>query len=121
LAWTGSDGPSALTAVAKQAPDVVLLDVGIPGLDGFEVCRRLRRETATRLTPIVFVTGQNAREPRIEGLAAGADDFLTKPVDTLELLTRVRSLVRMKQYTDDLDSAASILMTLATMIEARDG
>jgi putative two-component system response regulator len=116
-----TDGPSALTAVAKQAPDVVLLDVGLPGLDGFEVCRRLRCEASTRLTPIVFVTGQNAREHRIEGLAAGADDFLTKPVDTLELLARVRSLVRMKQYTDDLDSAASILMTLATMIEARDG
>ena len=116
-----SDGPSALTAVTQHAPDVVLLDVGIPGLDGFEVCRQLKRNVATRLLPIVFVTGQHAREQRIEGLAAGADDFLTKPVDTLELLARVRSLTRMKQYTDDLDSAASIIMTLATLIEARDG
>jgi len=115
------DGPGALAAVARHAPDVVLLDVRLPELDGFEVCRRLKRDVATRLTPIVFVTGLHEREDRIEGIAAGADDFLSKPVDTHELLARVRSLVRMKQYTDDLDSAASIIMTLATMIESRDG
>jgi putative two-component system response regulator len=115
------DGYAALAAVADHAPDVVLLDVNIPELNGFEVCRRLRRESSTRLTPIVFVTGLQAREQRVEGLAAGADDFLTKPVDIQELLARVRSLTRMKQYTDDLDSAGTIIMTLATMIEARDG
>lgn len=118
---TASDGLSALTAIATLAPDVVLLDVNMPGLDGFEVCRRVRREPSTRLTPIVFVTGLDAQAQRVEGLAAGADDFLTKPFDTPELLARVRSLVRMKQYTDDLDSAANILMSLATMIEARGG
>jgi putative two-component system response regulator len=116
-----ADGLSALAAIATHAPDVVLLDVNMPGLDGFEVCRRVRREPSTRLTPIVFVTGMDAQAQRVEGLAAGADDFLTKPFDTPELLARVRSLVRMKQYTDDLDSAANILMSLATMIEARGG
>jgi putative two-component system response regulator len=116
-----ADGLSALAAIATHAPDVVLLDVNMPGLDGFEVCRRVRREPSTRLTPIVFVTGLDAQAQRVEGLAAGADDFLTKPFDTHELLARVRSLVRMKQYTDDLDSAANILMSLATMIEARGG
>jgi putative two-component system response regulator len=116
-----ADGTSALTAVLKYRPDVVLLDVAMPDMDGFEVCRRLRTNAVTRLVPVVFVTGLNAREQRIEGLEAGADDFLTKPVDTQELLARVRSLTRMKQFTDDLDSAASIIMTLATMIEARDG
>lgn len=115
------DGPAALAAVATHAPDVVLLDVRLPELDGFEVCRRLKRDAATRLTPIVFVTGLHERDDRIEGIAAGADDFLSKPVDAHELLARVRSLVRMKQYTDDLDSASSIIMTLATMIESRDG
>jgi putative two-component system response regulator len=114
------DGLSALTAVARRPPDVVLLDVMMNGLDGFEICRRLKRDSRTRLTPIVLVTGLNAREQRIEGLEAGADDFLTKPVDTHELLVRVRSLVRTKRYTDDLDSAASIIMTLAQMIEGRD-
>jgi putative two-component system response regulator len=116
-----SDGPGALKAVAAEHPDVVLLDIDIPEISGLEVCRRLRRDTATRLVPIIFITASDAREQRIEGLTAGADDFLTKPVDVQELLARVRSLTRMKQYTDDLDSAASIIMTLATMIEARDG
>ncbi|OFW29954.1 MAG: hypothetical protein A3H97_04000 [Acidobacteria bacterium RIFCSPLOWO2_02_FULL_65_29] len=115
------DGRSALEALAANAPDVVLLDVNLPDFSGFELCRRLRQDVATRLTPIIIVTGQGAREQRVEGLEAGADDFLTKPVDTAELLARVRSLARLKQYTDDLDSAASIIMTLATMIEARDG
>jgi len=115
------DGPSALAAVASACPDVVLLDVLIPGVDGFHVCRRIRQEPATRLTPVIVVTALSDREKRIEGLKAGADDFLTKPIDTHELLARVRSLVRLKRYTDDLDSAASIIMTLAVMIEARDG
>jgi putative two-component system response regulator len=115
------DGPAALQAVANHPPDVMLLDVLIPGLDGFEVCRRLKREPVTRLLPVILVTGLTDRTQRIEGLEAGADDFLTKPVDTQELLARVGSLTRMKRYTDDLDSAAAIVMTLAVMIEARDG
>jgi putative two-component system response regulator len=115
------DGDSALAAVVDNPPDVVLLDVNIAAPNGVEVCRRLRQNAATRLTPIILITGMAARTVRLEGLEAGADDFLTKPVDTEELLARVRSLLRLKQYTDDLDSAASIIMTLATMIEARDG
>ena len=115
------DGPSAVEAVLLGRPDVVLLDVNIPGMDGFEVCRRLRSDPASRLTPIIIVTALDAREERVKGLEAGADDFLTKPVDTHELLARVRSAARLKQYTDDLDSASSIIMALASMIEARDG
>ena len=118
---TAHDAASALTSVTERPPDVVLLDVMIPDLNGFEICRRLKREPGTRLTPVVLVTALSAHEDRIKGLEAGADEFLTKPVDTNELLTRVGSLVRVKRYTDDLDSAASIIMTLATMIEARDG
>jgi putative two-component system response regulator len=116
------DGTSALAAIASTPPDVVLLDVNMGnGLDGFEVCRRLRSDPATRLTPVIIITGLREREDRIEGIEAGADDFLTKPVDNHELLARVGSLARVKQYTDDLDSAASIIMALASMIEARDG
>ena len=118
---TAVDGPSALTAIAARPPDVVLLDVNLPGVSGLDVCRRLRRDAVTRLLPIVIITGADTREQRVQGLEAGADDFLTKPVDTQELLARVASLVRVKQFTDDLDSASSIIMTLATMIEARDG
>lgn len=115
------DGPAALAAVSAAAPDIVLLDVVLPGIDGYEVCQRLRRNAATRLLPIVLITGMSDRAERLKGLEAGADDFLTKPVDRHELLARVRSLVRIKRYTDDFDSAAAIIMTLASMIEARDG
>jgi putative two-component system response regulator len=115
------DGASALAQIASSPPDVILLDVMLPDCTGFEICRRLKREQATRLTPIILVTGLTAREHRIEGMECGADEFLTKPPDRAELLARVRSLARMKRYTDDLDSAASIITTLAVMIEARDG
>jgi len=85
------DGPSALTSALNTPPDVVLLDVMIPGLDGFEICRRLKREPGTRLTPIILVTALSAREQRIEGLEAGADEFLTKPVDTHERYCQVEA------------------------------
>lgn len=116
-----ADGPAAFAAIAQQSPDVILLDVVLPGMNGFDICRRLKQEPRTRLTPVVLVTGLGDRERRIAGMEAGADDFLTKPIDPQELLARVRSLVRMKRYTDDLDSAASILMSLAILIEGRDG
>ena len=115
------DGPSALASVKEHPPDVVILDVGLPTMSGVEVCRQLKREASTRLLPVILITGRNDDVHRIEGLEAGADDFLTKPVDKRELLARLRSLVRMKRYTDDLDSAASIIMMLAVMIEGRDG
>lgn len=115
------DGDAALAGVVQYHPHVVLLDVNMPGPTGIEVCYRIKNNPATRLTPVIMVTGMSDREKRLESLEAGADDFLGKPVDTQELLVRVRSLVRIKRYTDDLDSAASILMALAVMIEARDG
>ena len=115
------DGEGALTVIKDSRPDVVLLDVVLPGVNGFELCRRLRQDQTTRLLPIVLVTGLVDPAKRVEGLEAGADDVLTKPVYPRELLARVESLVRMKRYTDDLDSASSIIMTLADMIETRDG
>ena len=115
------DGLTALMMAAKLQPDVVLLDVMLPEVDGFEVCRRIKEAYATRLTPVILVTSLAAREDRIAGLAAGADDFLNKPVDNEELMLRVRSAARVKQFTDDLDSAASIIMTMAVMMEGRDG
>ena len=116
-----SDGNAALEVIRRQPPDAVLLDVSMHGVDGFEVCRRLKRDRATRLTPVILVSGSSDVSQRVEGFSAGADDFLHKPADSTELLTRVGAVVRLKRYTDDLDSAASIIMTLATMIESRDG
>ena len=118
---TAEDGDAALAAVRQQSPDVVLLDVAMPKLNGIEVCRRIKQDGATRLTPVILVSAVDGLSDRIDGLAAGADDFLSKPPDVTELLTRVGAVVRVKRYTDDLDSAASIITTLATMIEARDG
>jgi putative two-component system response regulator len=121
LVQVAGDAEAALAGVATHNPDVILLDVVFPGANGFTLCEQLKRDTATRLTPIILVTGLSDRESRIKGREAGADDFLTKPVDALELLARVASLVRLKRYTDDLDSAAAIITTLAVMIETRDG
>lgn len=118
---TAGDTDTAIAAIARRNPDVILLDVVLPHGNGFTFCRRLKSDPATRLTPIIMVTALSDRESRITGREAGADDFLTKPVDGEELLARVRSLARVKRYTDDLDSAASIIMALAVMIEARDG
>ncbi len=115
------DGAAALEGIVAHRPHVVLLDVNMPGMSGIDVCRRIKADSSTRLTPVVMITGMSQRDKRIESLDAGADDFLGKPVDNQELLTRVRSLARIKRYTDDLDSAASMLMALAVMIEARDG
>ena len=92
----------------------------MPGIDGIEVCRRLKSDPATRLTPVVLVTGLSDLSDRIKGIEAGADDFLSKPVHPHELRARVASLSRMKQLTDALDSAESAFMALALTIEARD-
>lgn len=115
------DGESALKAVSANPPDVILVDAMLPTLDGFEICRRLRREPATRLTPVILVPSLSSHAERIEAFEAGADEVLVKPIDTAELLARVRALARVKHYTDDLDSASSIIMTIALMIESRRG
>jgi putative two-component system response regulator len=117
---TAPDGEAALSMLERTDVDLVLLDVRLPGLDGFEVCARLKRLPRTRLVPVVLVTGLGAREHRIRGIHVGADDFLTKPFDAEELHARVASLVRLKEYTDDLESAEAILKSLALTIDARD-
>lgn len=117
---TAANGEEALAAVARERPDVVLLDVDMPVLDGFETCRRLKADSATRLIPVVMITGRAAVEDRVRGIEAGADDFLAKPFVAVELKARVRSLVRLKRYTDELDSSESVILSLGRTIEARD-
>jgi len=115
-----SDGKSALAECASFHPDLILLDILMPGMSGFEVCWRIKAAPETRLTPVVLVTGLSGTEERIRGINAGADDFLSKPIDFNELLARTRSLLRLKQYTDELEHAESVLFSLAYAIEARD-
>jgi putative two-component system response regulator len=117
---TASDGAAALAECAAFRPDLILLDILMPGIDGFEVCRRIKATPETRLTPVVLITGLSETEDRIKGINAGADDFLSKPIDFNELLARTRSLLRLKQYTDELENAEAVLFTLAHAIEARD-
>ena len=114
------DGAEALETVARDHPDLVLMDVVMPTLDGFEACRRLKSDPSTRLIPVVLVTALSDRRNRLRGLEVGADDFLSKPVNAAELIARVRSLLRIKRYTDELDSAESVILSLALTIEARD-
>lgn len=114
------DGENALAEFARRQPDLVLLDVDMPCMNGFEVCRRLKQQPETRLIPVVLVTALAATEDRVQGIEAGADDFLTKPVDRSELLARVRSLLSLKAYTDELEQAESVVLTLARSIEGKD-
>lgn len=95
-------GEQAFSAVAEQKPDIILLDVIMPGIDGFEVCRRLKADPETLHIPVVMLTALDKREDRVAGLEAGADDFLTKPVDDLALMSRVASLLRMKMMVDEI-------------------
>ncbi|ESX89569.1 PleD family two-component system response regulator [Mesorhizobium sp. LNJC403B00] len=104
---TASNGPDAIEACENGKVDVVLLDVMMPGMDGFEVCKRLKSDPATAHIPVVMVTALGHVADRVRGLEAGADDFLTKPVNDLQLMTRVKSLVRLKSLTDELRLRAS--------------
>lgn len=98
---TAGDGPSAIQAVIEQAPDIVLLDVMMPGMDGYEVCAALKANPVTTHVPVVMVTALNEVRDRVRGLEAGADDFLTKPVNDVALFARIRSLVRLKRASDE--------------------
>jgi putative two-component system response regulator len=117
---SASNGALAIDAVAREHPDVVLMDLNMPGVGGLEACRRLKEHPATRLLPVILVSGLAAAADRLEGIDAGADDFLSKPFAFEELRARVRSLRRMKRYTDELESAESLMLSLALTIEARD-
>lgn len=113
-------GLVALEQVMKSDLDLILLDVMMPEMDGFEVCRRLKQDDQTRLIPVIFITALNDQRSRIRGIDAGGDDFLTKPFDRLELVARVKSLVRQKRLNEDLDHTEQVLFSIASAVESRD-
>ena len=114
-----ADGEAALVAVAAAPPDLLLSDVIMPGLSGLELCRRLKADPATRLIPVILITGLGD-DYRLDGIEAGADDFLAKPFSPAELRARIRVLLRTKAFTDELEHAEAVLWTLARSIEAKD-
>ncbi len=118
----GTTKPAEVVALVLQhMPDVVLLDVMMPGLSGYDVCRAIKANEVTRMIPVVLLTALDSREDRLRGIEAGCDDFLSKPFDRIELRARVRSLARTKRLNENLDHAEMVLATLARAVEAKDG
>ena len=116
-----TNGFDTLNIVNKTDVDLVLLDVMMPEMDGYEVCRQLKESEATRLIPVVLVTALDDREAKIKGIEAGADDFITKPPNKMELLARTKSLIKLKRLNDNLTSIENVLFSLAKTVEAKDG
>ena len=119
---TGEAGSAeeALERLTQELPDLILLDVRMPGITGIELCRQLKADQATRLIPVVLLTAQGELDTRVAGLDAGADDYFTKPVHLRELAARLRALMRLKRVVEELEQAENMIASLALTIEARD-
>ena len=117
---TAQDGQEALERIEESAPDLCIVDFDMPRLNGLETCRRIKNSHTTRLLPVIMVTGLLPDQERLRAIEAGCDDFLPKPYRQVELMTRIRSLLRIKSLTDELEDAEAILMTLVRTIEAKD-
>ncbi len=115
---SANSGLEALQKVATEQPDLVLLDIVMPGMDGYEICRRLRNDPVTRLLPVIMITA-SGEEQKVKAIEAGADDFIVKPLNQSELLARVRSLLRIKQYHDTIQAQAQELADWNRMLEER--
>jgi putative two-component system response regulator len=116
---TARDGIEALACVAQRPPDLILLDLDIPRLDGFEVCRRVKSAAGTRLIPIIIITAQAAFQSKLQAWELGADDFLTKPFHGVEVLARCQCLLRLKALVDERESAEAVVFALARTMEAK--
>ncbi len=117
---TAANAIDAEEIMRHTMPDLVLLDVIMPGKSGYELCREWKNAPETRLIPVVMITGLSDLEDKIRGIEAGADDFLNKPIFPVELFARVASLLRVKEYTDELENADNVLCTLGRSVESRD-
>lgn len=113
-------GEEALGHLAREVPDLVLLDVMMPGVDGYQVCHHIKSNPETWFLPVLMISGYQGQDEKIKGVEAGADGFLAKPPDWRELTARVKALLRFKQYTERLESAESVILSLGMTIELRD-
>jgi len=117
---TASTGAAALKALQEESPDLVLLDVMLPDVNGFDLCRRIKERPETEFLPIILVTAHYELRDRTLSARAGADDFLTYPIHRLELVARVKSLLRLRLYFQDLEEYQSVILSLASALEAKD-
>jgi len=117
---TATEADKAKEMVHSHRPQLIVLDVVMPGKSGYELCRELKDDPYTRLIPVVMITGLVERDDRVRGIEAGADDFLSKPLYPEELFARVKSLLKLKEFTDELENAEAVLVALALGIESRD-
>jgi putative two-component system response regulator len=119
-ALVAADGQQALEMVAHAPPDLIILDVDMPRMNGLELCRRLKQNENTALIPVTMLTGYNDAGDRVEGLEAGADDFLAKPFDPATLRARIRSHMRIKRLTDQLERTETVIFCMARWVEMKD-
>lgn len=117
---TASNAAEAEREMRENPAELVLLDVIMPGKSGYELCREWKNDESTRLIPVIMITGLSEREDKIRGIEVGADDFLNKPIFPEELFARVKSLLKLKDYTDELENAEDVLCTLGRSVESRD-
>ncbi len=114
------NGEEALQKIEAHSPDLILLDAIMPGLSGFEVAKRIKANRISRLIPIIMITALDGREDRLKGLKAGVDDFVSKPFNIFELLARIRNLLKLREYVNELENAEEVIFSLARAVEAKD-
>lgn len=117
---TAYDGEAALKKIEEEPPDLILLDLMMPKLSGYEVCQKIKSDKKTQFIPVIVITALKELEDKLKAIEMGADDFLMKPFNKVELVTRVKSLLKLKELYDDVDSSETIIFTLAEMLEAKD-
>ena len=118
--FDANNGIKALELIDKVEPDLILLDVMMPGMNGFEVAKRVKSDPKTRFIPIIMITALESQEDRIKGLEAGVDDFVTKPVNIIELRARVKNLIKLRESINELEQAEQVIFSLARAVEAKD-
>jgi putative two-component system response regulator len=118
--YSASDGLEAIEYIKMHLPDLIMLDVVMPGMDGFEVCKIIKSDEQTRLIPIVMITALDSQQDRLRGLDAGVDDFVSKPFNVYELLARVKNLLKLRSYINELEHAEQVIFSLARAVEAKD-
>jgi len=115
-----TNGVEALEIIRSNQPDLIITDLNMPHMDGYELCSHLKEDRHTRLIPVIMMTGMGDLDSRVKGIDVGADDFITKPFHLIELKARVRSLIKLKHYTDHLENAEEVIFSLAMAVEAKD-